>query len=49
MTAEELYAEGLNHSDTHVDFMIGTHDLSIIGTRADGSEIVVFENGNFAF
>ncbi len=49
MTAEELYAEGLNHSDTHVDFMIGTSDLSIIGTRADGSEIVVFENGNFAF
>ncbi len=49
MTAEELAAAGLNHSDTHVDFMIGTRDLSIVGTRADGEEIAVFENGNFTF
>ncbi|MBQ1575714.1 MAG: aminopeptidase, partial [Oscillospiraceae bacterium] len=49
MTAEELAAAGLNHSDTHVDFMIGTRDLSIVGTTADGEEIAVFENGNFTF
>ena len=49
MTAEELAAAGLNHSDTHVDFMVGTRDLSIIGTTADGEEIAVFENGNFTF
>lgn len=49
MSPEELAAEGLNHSDTHVDFMIGTRDLSIVGTTADGKEIPVFENGNFTF
>lgn len=49
MSAEQLAAEGLNHSDTHVDFMIGTRDLSIVGTTYDGKEIPVFVNGNFSF
>ncbi len=49
MSAEELAAAGLNHSDTHVDFMIGTADLSIVGTRADGEEIEIFRDGNFTF
>lgn len=49
MTKEELRAAGLNDSQTHVDFMIGTSDLSITGLTADGREIPVFENGNFAF
>ena len=49
MSAEELAAAGLNHSDTHVDFMIGTADLSIVGTTESGEEIAVFENGNFTF
>ena len=48
MTKDELKAHGLNDSFTHVDFMIGTADLSIIGTTADGREIPVFVNGNFA-
>lgn len=42
-------AAGLNHSNTHVDFMVGTPDLSIVGTTHDGREIPVFVNGNFAF
>ena len=48
MTREELDAHGLNHSLTHVDFMVGTADLSIVGTTRDGREIPVFVNGNFA-
>ncbi len=48
MTREELDAHGLNHSLTHVDFMVGTADLSIIGTTHDGRELAVFRNGNFA-
>ena len=48
MTKEELKARGLNDSITHVDFMIGTADLSIVGTTEDGREIPVFEDGNFA-
>jgi aminopeptidase len=49
MSPEELAAHGLNQSITHVDFMVGTVDLSIVGYRANGEEIVVFENGNFTF
>ena len=49
MTTEELKALGLNDSITHVDFMVGTEDLSIVGTTRDGREIPVFVDGNFAF
>lgn len=48
MTKEELKARGLNDSITHVDFMVGTPDLSIVGTTHDGKEIPVFVDGNFA-
>ena len=48
MAKEELKARGLNDSITHVDFMVGTPDLRIVGTTHDGREIPVFENGNFA-
>ena len=48
MDAQQLKEAGLNSSITHVDFMIGTKDLSIIGTTKDGKEIPVFVNGNFA-
>ncbi len=48
MSKEELKAAGLNDSITHVDFMIGTSDLSIIGTTGDGREVPVFADGNFA-
>ncbi len=49
MSEEEQKAAGLNQSMTHVDFMVGTPDLSIVGTTRDGKEIPVFVNGNFAF
>ncbi|MEG2037613.1 MAG: aminopeptidase, partial [Ruthenibacterium sp.] len=48
MTKDELKAHGLNDSITHVDFMIGTSDLSIVGSTADGRELPIFVNGNFA-
>ena len=48
MTKEQLKEKGLNDSITHVDFMIGTKDLSIVGTTHDGREIPVFVEGNFA-
>ena len=48
MSKEERKAAGLNDSNTHVDFMIGTSDLSIIGTTKDGREVPVFVNGSFA-
>ncbi len=49
MSREELADHGLNQSITHVDFMIGTPDLSITGITQDGREIPVFIDGNFAF
>ena len=48
MSKDELKAHGLNDSITHVDFMIGTPDLSIVGTTHDGRQIPVFINGNFS-
>lgn len=48
MDKEQLKEKGLNDSDTHVDFMIGTKDLKIVGTTWDGKEIPVFLDGNFA-
>lgn len=48
MSKDELKERGLNDSITHVDFMVGTKDLSIVGTTHDGKEIPVFVDGNFA-
>lgn len=46
---EELSSLGVNDSLVHVDFMLGTADLSITGLTADGKEVPVFVNGNFSF
>ncbi|MPM84904.1 Aminopeptidase 2 [bioreactor metagenome] len=49
MSEEELEKAGGNYSLAHVDFMIGTEDLSIIGIDEAGNESYVFQNGNWAF
>lgn len=48
MDKEALIKAGANDSLTHVDFMVGTEDLEIMGIKEDGSEVLVFKNGNFA-
>ena len=48
-TDEELQSFGINHSLSHVDFMIGSEDLNIVGTKENGEEIEIFKNGNWAF
>lgn len=48
MTKEQLEKAGVNDSLMHVDFMIGSHDLEITGITAEGKEVPVFRNGNFA-
>lgn len=48
MGEKELENAGVNDSLTHVDFMIGSEDLEITGITADGKEVPVFRNGNFA-
>ncbi len=47
MSKEELEAAGMNQSDAHVDFMIGTPDLKIAGITADGDEVEIFTDGKF--
>ena len=45
---DEVRAMGVNDSVVHVDFMIGTEDLSVTGVAADGSRIPIFKNGGWA-
>lgn len=47
MNKEELYQHGVNDSLTHVDFMIGTADLSITARSRQGEEVAIFKNGCF--
>ena len=49
LSLKECYEKGINDSMIHVDFMIGTQDLSITAITRDGKRIPVFENGNWAF
>ena len=46
---EELDEHGVNDSLTHVDFMIGSADMDIIGETYDEKKIQIFKNGNWAF
>ncbi|WP_373134618.1 aminopeptidase [Enterococcus durans] len=48
MTDKELAEAGLNRSQTHVDFMVGSDKMNIDGIREDGSTVPVFRNGNWA-
>lgn len=47
MSEEEILQRGVNVSHGHVDFMIGTADLKIIGITETGEEIPIFTDGNF--
>lgn len=47
MTVEECEKAGINSSMIHVDFMIGSNDMSIVGVTDDGKRIQIFKNGNW--
>ncbi|MDT2670833.1 aminopeptidase [Enterococcus dongliensis] len=48
MTKKELADAGLNSSQTHVDFMVGSAQMNIDGIRKDGSRVPIFRNGDWA-
>ena len=48
-TDEEAREKGINDSFMHVDFMIGTSDLSIVAVTHDGREVQIFKDGEWAF
>lgn len=49
MTQEELAERGMNRSNVHVDFMIGSETMNIDGIRKDGTRMPIFRNGDWAF
>lgn len=49
MSADELSGHGVNTSSTHVDFMIGSDDLNVVGIMPDGTEVPVFVNGQWSW
>lgn len=48
MTEQQLTAIGCNRSMIHVDFMIGSQDLTITGYTREGKSVAIFEKGNWA-
>ena len=48
MNAEQRKEVGINESMIHVDFMVGTRDLSIIGIDKDGKKVQIFKDGTWA-
>lgn len=49
LTKEEMLKEGFNESVLHVDFMIGSADLSIKGYDKNGKEYTIFKDGIWAY
>ena len=43
MNEDELKENGINDSLIHVDFMVGSKDMRIVGTTSDGQEVEVFK------
>ena len=48
-TLDECRAKGINDSQIHEDFMIGSEDLSITAHTRDGRDVPIFRDGNGAF
>ena len=48
MSQEEIKAFNLNDSIIHVDFMIGSADLSIVALTEEGTEVQIFKDGTWA-
>lgn len=47
LSMKELKEKGLNDSAEHVDFMIGTDDLTVTGIKKDGSKFLLFKDGEW--
>ncbi|MGG3694060.1 aminopeptidase [Heyndrickxia ginsengihumi] len=48
MSQEELLKHGMNTSDVHVDFMIGSAEMNVDGIKEDGTIVPIFRNGDWA-
>ncbi|WP_127848275.1 aminopeptidase [Lacticaseibacillus hulanensis] len=48
MSEEEQEKVGLNHADTHVDFMMGSNQMDVDGITKDGQIVPIFRGGDWA-
>ena len=44
---EENRKLGMNSSLIHVDFMVGSKDVTVTGIKEDGTEIVLLKDGDW--
>jgi len=47
VSEEQLRALGVNSSDAHEDFMIGTETMNVTGICADGTQVAIMRSGQF--
>ena len=47
LNKKELRSLGVNDSIEHVDFMIGTPDMTVTGIQKDGTKIQLFVDGEW--
>ena len=47
LSKKELKSLGVNDSTEHIDFMIGTDDLEVIGVDDKGNAVQIFKNGEW--
>ncbi len=47
LSKQELKERGVNDSTEHIDFMIGTPDLTVTGIKKDGSKFIIFKDGEW--
>ncbi|MEL3909362.1 MAG: aminopeptidase [Treponemataceae bacterium] len=49
LSSKQKKKVGMNESMTHVDFMVGGPELSVVGIDHNGKEVQILKNGNWAF
>lgn len=47
LSKKELKEKGVNDSTEHIDFMIGTPDMTVTGIKKDGSKFIIFSDGEW--
>jgi aminopeptidase len=47
LSVEDAHAAGMNESDTHTDFMVGSPELEIDGITADGEAVPILRDGGW--
>jgi aminopeptidase len=49
LSQDDRIDAGLNQSSIHVDFVVGSNELSVFGSHEDGTEEPIISNGEWAF